>query len=156
MNDYGEFIFEIKNGGDFIRINAIGLLLPNADLTWDRNWIDTNIEVNVSPFRGKYRASLMTVDFEKFKQELKRIYKDLNGVTMFDSLEGDIEIKINGDGLGHFTASCIARDTTTPDGSQLEFSLTFDQTQIPGLINQLDEITKQFPIIGDEFRIRNE
>ena len=97
----------------------------------------------------------MTIDIEKFKQELKRIYKDLSGVTMFYCLDEDIEIKIKGDGIGHFTAHCLARDSTTPEGSRLSFNLFFDQSYIPNFINQLDAITKAFPIVGN-LKIKNE
>lgn len=156
MNDNGEYQFEIFDTGNFIRVVPLRFMHPNADMDWDRNWIETHIEINAEPFHGKYRTSLMTGDFEKFKQELKRIYNDLSGVTMFDSMESEIEIKIKGDGLGHFKANCIATDRTTVDGSELSFVLDFDQTQIPELIKQLEEITTAFPIFGDIFKTKKQ
>ena len=156
MNDNGEPTFEINDTGNFIRVTAIRLMYPDAEMSWDRNWIESHIEISAAPFHGKYRASLMTVDFEKFKRELRRVYKDLSGVTAFNCLEDDIEIKIKGDGLGHFAATCTGKDTTNIHGSKLSFHLDFDQTQIPELINQLDEITKAFPIFGDDIKMKNE
>ncbi len=156
MNDNGEYQFEINDTGNFIRIVPLRFMHPDAEMDWDRNWIETHIEINASPFRGKYKVSLMTGDFEKFKQELKRVYNDLAGATMFDSLESDIEIKIKGDGLGHFKAKCTATDRTTVDGSELSFVLDFDQTQIPELIKQLEEITTAFPIFGDIYKFKKQ
>jgi hypothetical protein len=38
--------------------------------------------------------------------------------------------------------------------SELTFNMAFDQTELKQLVNQLDQITKQFPIKGD-FKIEN-
>ena len=149
MNDNGEYQFEIKGYGNFIRIVPLRFMHPNAEMDWDRNWIETHIEINALPFSGNYNVSLLTRDFEIFKQELKRIYDDLAGAAMFDSLESEIEIKIKGDGLGHFKANCKATDRTTVDGSELSFVIDFDQTQIPELIKQLEEITTAFPFFSN-------
>lgn len=149
MTDTEELKFEIKSGNDYVRIFAIGLTYPNAETDWEKNYIESRIEINAYPFNGIYKATLFAVDFEKFKQGLDRIYNDLSGVTLFDCLENDIEIKVKGDGLGHFSASCKAKDTTTQGGNELSFNLNFDQTQIPELINQLEEITKAFPTVGN-------
>jgi len=155
MSDNEELKFELFASGDFVRILPIAYLYPNADLDWDKNWIQSQIEINALPFHGKYKASLMTIDFEMLKQELTRIYDDLSGSTMFSSLEHFIEIKIKGDGIGHFVATCAAQDTASFPVNKLSFELHFDQTQIPGLIAHLDKITKTFPIIGNEFRVQN-
>ena len=156
MNDNGECQFEINDNGNFIRIIPLKFIFPDAEMDWDRNFIETQIEVNAPPFQGKYKSSLMTVDFEKFKQELKRIYNDLAGTTRFDSLESEIDIKIKGDGIGHFKVNCTATDRSMFDGSELAFVLHFDQTHIPELIKLLEEITTTFPISGDVFRIKNQ
>jgi hypothetical protein len=96
----------------------------------------------------------MTTDFELFKRQLKTLYTDLNGTATFKPLEEQLTLDIKGDGIGHFEADCVA--TPQPHtGESLSLSFSFDQTSLPNLINQLDIITKSFPINGD-FLIKNE
>jgi hypothetical protein len=51
----------------------------------------------------------------------------------------------SGDGLGHINIDCKARDEAGI-GNTLKFELAIDQTEIQGLIYQLDEILKAFPV----------
>ena len=97
----------------------------------------------------------MTVDFGIFKRELFRLYDNLKGVANFNDLEGYLKLKITGDGIGHFEADVKACDQPGVNASELTFAMGFDQTGIKELVNQLDRITKQFPITGD-FKIKNE
>jgi len=71
-----------------------------------------------------------------------------------EPLEGQLVLNIKGDGLGHFEVECATTDKPG-NGGTLSFSLSFDQTELPRLINELDKITKAFPIKGD-FNIKNE
>ena len=45
MNDNQTTYFELKNNGDFIRINLIELSHPYAELDCDRSWIKANVTV---------------------------------------------------------------------------------------------------------------
>ena len=144
-----ELIFEISDAGNFVRIEPIELIKYDSDIVWDKNWIKTKITVKGGAFSGQYQADIMTVDFEKFKKELNRIYNDLKGVTVFEDIEHALHLKIKGDGIGHFTVLVIAKDKPGIDCSELSFEMAFDQTEINRFVNQLDKITKVFPIIGD-------
>lgn len=146
--------FELRESGNFIRIEPVELTYPNAELEWDRNWIKSIITIKGGQFGGHYKAELMTSDFEKLKQDLKRIYIDLKGIVNFECIEGYIKLKITGDGFGHFNTKCIGMDN--PNGASLQFELDFDQTYVPALIKQLERITKLFPITGKDFLIKNE
>src|SRR5690606_34251681 len=106
-------------------------------------------------FSGQYSGDFMTVDFEKFKQELSRLYDNLKGTANFNDLEGYLVLKIDGDGIGHLEVQVKACDQPGINGSELTFSMAFDQTELKELVNQLDRITKQFSISGD-FKIKNE
>jgi len=140
--------FELKDSGDFIRIGLSKLNYPNAELDWDRNWIKSNVEVKAGGFSGQFECDLMTTDFERFKQSLSKLYDKLDGTASFNSYEGQVEIKIEGDGIGHFVADCSVMDNVGI-GNQLDFEINFDQTIIPEMLRQLNCITKIFPILGD-------
>ena len=154
MNDNESIYFELKDSGDFIRIELINLNYPNAELDWDRNWIKSKVIVRAGGFSGQFQCDLMTTDFERFKQSLSQLYDKLDGTASFDTIEGQIEIKINGDGIGHFEADCSVMDDAGM-GNKLDFEINFDQTIIPEMVRQLNNITKTFPISGD-LKIKNE
>jgi len=149
-----ELYFEIFDAGDIIRLEPFQLSNPGAELDWDRNWVKTNVTVKGGVFKGQYIAEFMTIDFELFKQQIKKLDSDFNASATFEPLEQQLIVKIKGDGLGHFEVHCEA----TPEphlGQTLTFSLGFDQTEIKSLARQLDVITKKFPIDGD-FKVKNE
>lgn len=155
MDEKQEIYFEIFDAGDLVRLEPIELIKYNSDVDWDKNWIKTNVTIKGGKFSGQYSGDFMTVDFEKFKQELSILYDNLQGTANFNDLEGFLELKITGDGIGHFQVNVKACDQPGVNASELTFTMGFDQTEIKDLLNQLDRITKQFPITGD-FNIKNE
>lgn len=144
-----EIYFELFDSGDFVRLKPIELMKYDSDIDWDKNWIKTKVTVKGGKFSGQYSGEFMTVDFEKFKQELSRLYDNLKGSANFTDLEGYLEIKIYGDGIGHFEVNVKACDQPGINASELTFNMAFDQTELKELVNQLDQITRQFPIEGD-------
>ncbi|MBK7484233.1 MAG: hypothetical protein IPI72_16170 [Flavobacteriales bacterium] len=140
--------FEIGDSRDFIRIDLIALSFPNAELDWDRNWIKSIVTVKAGGFSGQFHCNLMTIDFQQFEQQLAPLYNRLDGTAIFDTMEGQVSIKINGDGIGHFGANCSVMDFAGT-GNQLDFEIGFDQTNISDMIRQLGTIIKLFPVSGD-------
>lgn len=154
MTQYSETYFEIFDGGDIIRVEPYQAIKYDSALDWDRNWIKTKITVKGGAFSGHYVADFMTTDFELLKRDIKKLDKDFNGTANFEPLEGQLKLNISGDGLGHFEVKCIAQDQPGIGGT-LSFTLSFDQTELARLINELDKITKAFPISGD-MTLKNE
>ena len=103
-----DIYFEITDGPDIIRIELLKWTHTDAELDWDKNWIHSQITVKGGAFRGQFYCDLMTTDFELFKRGLKKIFDSLRGQAEFKTPEGQIHIKIEGDGLGHFTVDCEA------------------------------------------------
>jgi hypothetical protein len=150
-----DIYFEITDGPDIIKIEPLKWTHADAELDWDKNWIHSRITVKGGAFRGQFYCDLMTTDFELFKRELKKTYDSLNDQAEFKTLEGQIQIKIEGDGLGHFSVDCEVMDDAGV-GNKLNIAMAFDQTQIPDFVRQLDKIVKQFPIQGTELKVVNE
>jgi hypothetical protein len=154
MIENKETYFELKDSGDFIKIKLVSFAYPDADLDWDRNWINSKVTIKAGGFSGQFDCNFMTTDFERFRIEFAQLYTKLSGTASFDTIEGQVSIKIKGDGIGHFEADCLAMDYAGT-GNTLEFEMVFDQTIIPEIVRQLDNITKTFPILGD-MKIKNE
>lgn len=148
-----ELYFEIKDSGNFVRIEPQKLAKSNSELDWDNNWVISKFAVKGGSFSGNCSGELTTIDFEILKRELSKLYDKLDGKIEFEDLEGFLKISISGDGIGHFEAEIVACDNIYE--SELRFSLHFDQTQIHEMVNQLDSITKEFSIRGN-FKIKNQ
>jgi len=155
MTEKQDIYFEISDSGDLVRLEPMELIQYDSDIDWDKNWIKTKLTIKGGKFSGQYFGEIMTVDFEKFKQELSKLYDNLKGIVNFKDLEGYLDLRIVGDGIGHFEVNVDACDQPGILGSNLNFKMAFDQTEIKELVNQLDRITKLYPIDGD-FRIKNE
>lgn len=154
MTHSSNIYLEFTDAGDIIRLEPLSLINPNGQNDWDKNWVKTWVSVKGGVFSGQFVADFMTTDFELFKRQLKQLDNDFNGSAKLEPLERQLVLNIKGDGLGHFELDCEA----TPEphlGQMLSFSISFDQTQIKEYVNQLDKITKRFPIDGD-FKIKNE
>ncbi len=89
----------------------------------------------------------MTVDLKQFQKEFSLLYDNLNGSANFHDLEGYLDLKIKGDGLGHFEVDVTACDQPGIDSSELRFNISFDQTLIKDLNYQLELITKKYPVL---------
>ena len=139
--------FELKEREDFLQIELIGFAHPEAELDWDRNWIKSKLTLKAGGFSGQFDCDLMTTDFVRFKEQLSRLYEKMDGIAIFETREEQVAIRIEGDGIGHFQADCIAMDFPGT-GNKLEFGLNFDQTFIPDLVRQLKAITQIFPKQG--------
>ncbi|MFD0976987.1 WapI family immunity protein [Salinimicrobium gaetbulicola] len=136
--------FELKGSGDFLRIDVIGIALPDVEDDWDQKWVKSKVSLKAGGFSGQFDCDLVTTDFKKFRDQLSELYEKMNGVALFDTLEEQIYLKIKGDGIGHFKADCKVMDSIGT-GNALEFKLEFDQTFIPQMIIQLDDIMRTFP-----------
>jgi len=154
MTNTLDISFEIFDGGDLIRLEPIQTKDDTSQLDWDRNWVRTKVTVKGGVFSGHYVADFMTTDFELLKRDFKNLDKNFKGTAKLEPLEGQLILNIIGDGLGHFNVKCTAIDQPNYGGT-LSFNLSFDQTELARLINELDRITKAFPIKGN-FKIKNE
>lgn len=154
MTERQEIYFEIVDAGDMVRLEPKRLVREGSEIDYDNNWIITTVTVKGGRFSGQFDAEFLTIDFEIFKQELRPLYDNLKGSATFSGLEGQLELKIVGDGIGHFEVSVLACDQPG-NGGELSFTMGFDQTSLMEFVHQLDSITKKFPIIGD-FKIKNE
>lgn len=148
MEEIQDTYFELSNSGDLVRIEPQARIEYNSDLDYDKNWIKTKVTINAGSFSGQYSGAFLTTDFNFLKLELSKLYVNLKGTATFCDLEGYLELKIIGDGFGHFDVAVKACDNPGIYGSELKFNIQIDQTQIKKMTNQLGEILNEFPIIG--------
>ncbi|QDO84648.1 hypothetical protein FM037_17285 [Shewanella psychropiezotolerans] len=112
---------------------------------FDDNWLLCSISVSFGNFSGTFSASFQTYDFVKFSEEVQKLYTCLKGTATFDSIEGQLEFKLTGDGKGRIELEGNCMDTVGI-GNELTFSTGFDQTYLRSIISDLDEVIANYPV----------
>jgi hypothetical protein len=109
----------------------------------DYNWLLCTVDVSFGKFTGTFSANFQSYDFIKFTQELKKLYACLKGTATFNTLEGQLEIKLTGNGNGTIELTGMCMDSVGV-GNQLSFSTELDQTYLPSSIAELEDILNGF------------
>jgi hypothetical protein len=120
---------------------------PEATNYEDANWLEADVEIAAGAFSGSFVAELRTDELAYLRERLSALYENLLGRVRFEPTEPWLRMEIRGDGRGHFEAICRA-DDCPGIGNRLEFRLEFDQTELPGMLRDLDAVCAAFPVVG--------
>lgn len=132
-----DLFFEIKESGSFLKF------LPGKSQS--HGFIKTHIEIKAGVFSGNYEAEFQLSDFEFLFEKFSYLYDNLNGDFDFESIEGDLGLKVSVNARGYFTILVSAYDTKKfPNENVLKFELFIDQTYIKDCIYQLEKIIKVY------------
>ena len=137
----------IQESGNYLIIEDLKYSYSNdkEDDSYDRNWLNGLISLKAGKFAGKYSAYFQTIDFYNLKEQLEILYNDLNGTVKFSTLEDQLKMEFIGDGLGHFQVDCKAVEEAGV-GSELNFIINIDQTDLKSIINELIQLTQNLPV----------
>ena len=111
----------------------------------DANWLTVQVNVAAGGFRGSFDAAFLTAEMEDLCKKLKELYASLKGSREWETMEGQLRLAFQGNGLGGIELKCDARDQAGI-GNLLSFELDLDQTQLAQSISQLDDLMSTFPI----------
>lgn len=139
--------FRIGRANAHLLVTVRGRERPDVADYWDGNWVYAAISIVAGGFHGELEAQLRTEELVRFRDELRPLHETLVGRAKLVAMEEWLSIDIAADGKGHFHAACIARDGRG-SGNRLTFGIDFDQTDLPGILEGLDAITKAFPVVG--------
>jgi hypothetical protein len=128
-----------------IEIDAISYERPPAGEYYDDNWLTVDVRVSAGGFRGEARAAFLTGELVDFLTQLRSVYQSLSGTAEFTTLEGQLRLKVTGDGKGHI--ELVGEVTDQPGvGNTLHFTLQLDQSQLGTSIHELEKLTETFPV----------
>jgi hypothetical protein len=113
---------------------AVSVLRPERP---DNEWLIVQVEVTAGGFRGSTSAHIRTSELAGFAAQLQPLYQTLSGTARFETLEGQLELHLTGDGKGHINLEGLVRDQCGR-GNHLNFHLEFDQSQLAQSIKELD------------------
>jgi hypothetical protein len=128
---------------------------PSSEDYWDGNWLVVDMAVEMGSWTGRFDANLRCEEFDRFLSEVRHLNENLDSVAEFVTMEGWLRLQLNGDGLGHIAAKGEATDQPGR-GDTLSFRMDFDQTYLPRLIAELQDVLKEFPVRGDRPRMRDD
>jgi hypothetical protein len=108
------------------------------------DWVSATISVHVGAFSATIDATLMTSDFPRFRRQLEPLYRTLSGSANFDTIECQLEITCVGNERGGIAVNGTVQDRVG-DGNELRFRFDIDQTYLPRIITELQDIESEFP-----------
>jgi hypothetical protein len=111
----------------------------------DDNWLTVEIEVQAGAFAGRFQAAFLTDELASFLEELRILHSSLRGNANFTTLEGQLSLSLEGDGLGHIGLKGRALDQPGI-GNQFRFHLSLDQTQLQASLRSLEGVVNAYPV----------
>lgn len=127
-----ETYFELRDRQNFLRLTPLSAGSGS-------DWIKVQLKVNGGNFSGTHDVEFISNEFLSLRDIFVRLYDDFKGSASFQHIDGYLEFKIDGDGLGHFEVETVA----IYDNAVLEFKIGLDQSHYPQIISQLESIIKQ-------------
>ena len=125
---------EIKIGSDseFVKIE-----IPRAYSS--EGWAQSPVEIKTNNFHGTINPWIEENDFVLFSKALEALYETLKGSASFETMEGQIEFKLESQAGGQIEMSGLAWSEACY-GSKLEFSFLLDQTFLQEPLKKLKSI----------------
>ena len=131
-----------------VEIDVLARKYPNSSDYWDGNWVISNVKVEVPGYYVTFLASLRTDEIRDFVIDLKSMNRHLKGKVILKNLESFIHFEGEMNKVGQIVWS---GETCYPVGSGavLSFEFVSDQSHLYNLIKELENITYEYPVIGE-------
>ena len=111
----------------------------------DDNWLSVEVSIQAGSFRGRFQAAFLTTELEAFRDELKVLLDTLQGQAEFRTLEEQLTLTLQGNGLGHIQLRGKALDQAGI-GNRLEFAMSLNQTQLQSSVRSLEAASNAYPV----------
>lgn len=129
-------------------LSVEGYEFPQFDSGWDANWLVCDIELDVARlgnFTAHHRPSILTVEFERFRDQLRVLDEKLAGTATLEHTEEQVGLTVRLN-AGKGTLEGFLADSTA---GRLSFeNIEIDQSSIRRWLGQFDEIVEAFPVRG--------
>jgi hypothetical protein len=99
-------------------------------------WLNIQLQVFVSTFQGTVNDIMSMGQIQEFYTELSNLYESLEGTARLNTILELFSVNLERYGSGYMLASFEIDN----DFVYLRFGLGFDQTSLPGLMDQLKRV----------------
>lgn len=120
-------------------------LPPKSDDGYE--WISCQAAIQAGSFHGKVDLYIMAGDLIRLSEQVEVLYRTLNGEATLDTLEGQISLRLTGDGKGHIKLEGFLLDRCGL-GNKLNFLLEYDQTLLWQTVSVLRDACSQIGTKG--------
>ena len=136
---------EITDGSSHLVIEVLTRLYPDGD-SWNRNWVGITIRAMLPGFQAAFNNEMYLSELGSFHQDLQKIYTELSGSAHLSACEGflDLAVEIDRTGHLHWTVELI-HPLGSGDEAHLKFTMLSDQSYLPSLLAQMEQIAEEFP-----------
>nr|WP_202867738.1 hypothetical protein [Kribbella pittospori] len=108
----------------------------------------SSIDLVIGPFDGTVPASLRAEELTTFRDQLGVLHQSLTGAAVLDSMEEWLHLVVSVTSSGAVEVTGKARDRLGR-ANELLFQIDdLDQSDLPKIIEALDEVGALFPVIG--------
>jgi hypothetical protein len=130
--------------GDELHLAVLGRTYPESTDYWDGNWLNVRFEIQTRRWSTRWSILLRAEELARFRDRVVDLHRTLKGDATFETLERWLTLTLRVDSVGHLEVRGELRDTSRAT-SQLQFSLLgLDQTYLPQVCSQLDDIVAAF------------
>ena len=137
---------EITDGDSCLTIEVLKRLYPDGDF-WDRNWVGVTIRATLPGFQAAFNNEMYLSELERFYQDLQKIYTELSGSARLSACEGFLNLTVEIGHAGHLHWSVeLTHSLGSGDEAHLEFTMLSDQSYLPSLLAQMEQIAEEFPV----------
>jgi len=136
-----------QRDSDHIILEILRRQYPESNDFWDGNWLVAHVEIRGGGVRGRFETEIRTEEIAEFLAALARLERTPDATAGLKPIEPTISIEIARDKGEGYVARCEAgRASASPRPPS--FSIRFGSEELPRLVRELDEIMREYPVVG--------
>ncbi len=125
-----------------------GREFEDSDDDWDGNWMHVVAQVTAPGTQVKAAGALLHLsECQQFRDGCQALHDTLQGEAVLGGLEPNLRITLRAESLGHIR--CELRITPDPQTQHHQFDSAIDQSHLPAILRDLDDVLRRFPIRGN-------
>lgn len=139
---------ELKGEFGYLKLEVLTNKGSGTKDFWEENWLYTLVEGRFPGFLVNYKCDLRTDEFKRTGEEILKLLNGETDTANFTTLEEDVEIHFHREDYGEITVDgkLVATQLTN---CCLKFNFVIDIFMMKSFSFQVQEILKDYPIIGE-------
>jgi hypothetical protein len=137
----------VADNNDSVTVFGIRRSIADATDYDDGNWLEAVVELRVGQFSARFPLTIRADEVLGFFREAKQLHQQLSGTATFVTMEEQLYLHLEGDGIGHIAVTGNAQDVAGT-GNRLDFKMYLDQTYLWSLVSDLERVTEAHSVRG--------
>jgi hypothetical protein len=122
---------------------------PDHEDYWDGNWVNATALCEGEGSRVKASGAFIHLgELQQWKDDLREFHRLLTGFVELPTMEPTLRVKITARSSATGHLDCEVKITGNHMSERHRFLFEIDQSYLPGLLSQLTDILREFPIRG--------